>query len=143
MPSKICDEFSELATKSGRPMSKQQRYQMRMRRAGKCRVCGESARGTRCDRHLAMHMAAKARKRKVVSRQRQYRKQRNQKREAVRDIRDWVRFNRRLDADPTLRLMCLAVLCRLRSKRRYPKKTPRTHFSDVELPQQSNAFWRQ
>ncbi|HWQ90833.1 MAG TPA: hypothetical protein VN673_04120 [Clostridia bacterium] len=47
MRKRIQDEFTDL------PISRQRKYQLRMRRANRCTECGEPAvQGSRCLRHL-------------------------------------------------------------------------------------------
>ena len=47
MPKKINDEFTDL------PVSKQRKFQLRMERDGRCRICGELAVGRfYCLKHL-------------------------------------------------------------------------------------------
>jgi len=65
MRRRIEDEFADL------PISRQRKYQLRMKREGRCTECGEpSVQGSRCLRHL---VKARERQRKKRGLKRRYR----------------------------------------------------------------------
>ena len=65
MRRRINDEFADL------PISRQRKYQLRMRRAGRCAECGEPAvQGSRCLKHLVKARERQRRKRGLKRRYR-------------------------------------------------------------------------
>lgn len=51
MPKLILDKFTTM------PISRQRRYQMRKQQSGKCKICGQPAKGLRCKLHQAAAVA--------------------------------------------------------------------------------------
>jgi len=65
MPRIITDEFTSL------PISRQRKYQLRMKRDSRCTICGEpAAQGSRCLKHL---VKSRERQRKKRGLKRRYR----------------------------------------------------------------------